>query len=125
MKGSRRRSSDRWAAFDGGEHIPVPDFAVFRSVCDDVGKKLGIKGSEVYRLYKAYISCSVELLFPENKPGELTDEELLTPRRRIQIPHVASLEVTENSLRRWRIIQRNIRNKRNKDTEQTNKDTEC
>jgi len=121
MKGRKRRSSDRYEAFEGGEHIPTPDYAMFRKACDDAAKKLGLKADDVYKLYKNYLNLSIELLFPEPSPKELTDNELLEPRRRIQIPHVAVIEVTKKSLYRWRRIEQKIKNK---DTEQTNKDTE-
>ena len=121
MKGRKRRSSDRYEAFEGGEHIPVPDYAMFDKACELAAAKLGMKADLVRRIYKDYINCSIELMLPEPNPKELSDDELLNPRRRIQIPHVAAIEVTKKSLYRWRMIEQRIKNK---DTKETNKDTE-
>lgn len=111
MKGRKRRSSDRYDAFEGGEHIPAPDYAMFRIACRMAANELDMKPSDVYRLYKDYVNCSIALMFPERSPKALSDKELLNPRRRIQLPHVATAEVTEKSLYRWRVIEQRIKNK--------------
>lgn len=117
MKGRKRRSSDRYSAFEGGEHIPVPDYAMFRKACEMAAKELGLPFLTVCKLYRDYVSTSIGLMLPEDNPGALSDEELLHPRRRIQIPHVATAEITEKSLYRWRAIQQRIKDKKeqNKD----------
>lgn len=123
MKGQKRRSSDKYWAFEGGERIPAPDYAMFRKACEDAARELGIETDVVYRLYKDYITCSIMLMFPEPSPKALSDNELLNPRRRIQIPRVATAEVTNKSLYSWRRIEQRIKDKHN-NTKQTNKDTE-
>lgn len=99
----------------GNTRIPAPDYAMFDLVCRDTAQLLGLSQKEVRNIYVEFIDCSLKLTLPEANPGTLTDEELLHPKRRIQIPGVASLEVTENSLRHWRRIQKAIEyNKNNK-----------
>lgn len=106
QKRSRKRGERRYLL--GNEHIPLPDYAMFKLVCRDAAQLLGIPANEVRRVYVEFIECSVKMALPESNPGELSDEELLVPRRRIQIPGVASLEVTEKSIRHWRRIQKAI-----------------
>ena len=99
----------------GNSHIPAPDYAMFDLVCREAAQVLGLSAKEVRDIYIEFIDCSLKSALPEPNPGSLSDEELLHPRRIIQIPGVASLEVTENSLRHWRRIQKAIEhNKQNK-----------
>ena len=99
----------------GNTSIPAPDYAMFDLVCRDTAQLLGLSQKEVRNIYVEFIDCSLKLALPEANPGTLNDKELLHPKRRIQIPDVASLEITENSLRHWRRIQKAIEyNKNNK-----------
>lgn len=99
----------------GNAHIPAPDYAMFDVVCREAAQVLGLSAKEVRDIYVEFIDCSLRSALPEANPGSLSDEELLHPRRLIQIPHVASLEITENSLRHWRRVQKAIEyNKQNK-----------
>lgn len=99
----------------GNAHIPAPDYAMFDLVCSEAAQILGLSAKEVRSIYIEFIDRSLKTALPESNPGSLSDEELLNPRRIIQIPGVASLEVTENSLRHWRRIQKAIEhNKQNK-----------
>lgn len=113
-KGTKRRSSDRYEAFDGGERIPLPDYAMFYKACDEVGKELGIPGNEIARIYKGFIAQSLCMMFPEGNPRDISDEKLLSPRRIIHIPKIASLEVTERSLWHWHKVHDAIKNARRK-----------
>ena len=113
-KGTKRRSSDRYEAFDCGERIPLPDYAMFYKACDEVGKELGISGNEIARIYKDFIAQSLYMMFPEGNPRDISDEKLLSPRRIMHIPKIASLEVTERSLWHWHKVHDAIKNARRK-----------
>lgn len=113
-KGSRRRSSDKYSIFESGDHIPRPDLAAFKDVCREAAQKLGMDWEDVFKIYKTYIEYSIKMTFPEDKPRELDDEVLLTPRRIMNIRGIASAEVTPSSLWGWRQIESRIKNKRNK-----------
>jgi hypothetical protein len=99
----------------GSERIPAPDYAMFDLVCSESAQVLGMSAKEVRSIYVNFIEHSLKMELPEDNPGSLSDTELLNPRRRIQIPGIASLEVTGNSLRHWRRIQKAIEyNKQNR-----------
>ena len=99
----------------GNAHIPAPDYAMFDLVCSEAAQVLGLSTKEVRSIYVEFIDCSLKSVLPEQDPGSLSDEALLNPRRLIQIPGIASLEITENSLRHWRRIQKAIElNKQNR-----------
>jgi hypothetical protein len=99
----------------GNAHIPAPDYAMFDVVCSEAAQVLGLNAKEVRDIYVKFIDCSLKSALPEQNPGSLSDNQLLYPRRIIQIPGVASLEITENSLRHWRRIQKAIEhNKQNR-----------
>ena len=111
-KGSKRRSLDRYELFEGGERIPLPDYAMFRKACEEAGQELGINGGEVERVYRKFIRYSLDLLLPEKNPRSLPDEALLTPRRIMKVPGIASCEITKRSLWHWHKIEYAIRRKR-------------
>lgn len=103
-KGAKRRTSDRWEAFEGGEHTPAPDYAMFNLVCKDVATELGLNQKLVSTVYKQFLHYSLKEVFPESEPRSLSDEELLNPRRIMSVPGIASLEVTKKSLLHWQHI---------------------
>lgn len=111
-KGSKRRSSERYSIFEGGEHIPRPDMAMFKQVCKEAAAELDMNWEDVYKLYRRYVEYSLRMAFPEDNPKELPDSELLTPRRIINIKGICSAEVTNKSLWSWRQIEQKIKNKR-------------
>lgn len=99
----------------GSSKIPAPDYAMFDLVCSESAQMLGLSTKEVHDIYVNFVEYSLKMALPEDNPGSLSDTELLNPRRRIQIPGIASLEVTDKSLRHWRRIQKAIeQNKQNK-----------
>lgn len=114
MARKSRKTSEREQTL-GNAHIPAADYAMFGLVCSESAQLLGLSAKEVRDTYVNFIEYSLKKVLPEKNPGSLSDEELLYPRRIIQIPGIASLEVTENSLRHWRRIQRAIEyNKKNR-----------
>lgn len=114
MPGSKRRGSDRYSVFDSGDPIPRPDLSMFKQVCRDAAQELGMDWKEVYRLYKLYVYYSLKMAFPEDNPRDLTDDDLLNPRRIITIRGICTAEVTESSLWGFRQMQKNIENKKKK-----------
>jgi hypothetical protein len=88
---------------------------VFNSICSDVAYPLGLSAKDVRDLYVEFIDHSVGAALPEDRPRDLTDEQLLNPRRIIRIPKVASLEVTRKSLAHWRRVRERITAKKNTD----------
>ena len=115
MPKGRKRRTEKYSVFEGGERIPTPDYAVFNSICSDVAYPLGLSAKDVRDLYVEFIDHSVGAALPEDRPRDLTDEQLLNPRRIIRIPKVASLEVTRKSLAHWRRVRERITAKKNTD----------
>lgn len=113
-KETRKRASDEYGIFEVGDRIPLPDYAMFNEACKEAALELGMKPKDVIRIYKNFIACSLNMLFPEDNPRSLSDEELLHPRRILHVPKVASLEVTEKSLWHWRKVQEAINNSNKK-----------
>ena len=115
MPRKRSRKQGEREQLLGPARIPAPDYAMFDLVCSESAQLLGLSAKEVRNIYVNFVEYSLKRALPEGSPGSLSDTELLNPRRRIQIPGIASLEVTENSLRHWRRIQKAIeQNKQNK-----------
>lgn len=104
-KGRRRRKKDKYSLFDDGGRIPLPDYAIFNAVCSEVGAEIGLSPKEVRRIYVEFVEQSLLLALPEPNPGSLPNDALLNPRRIIRIPGVASLEITDKSLRHFRKVQ--------------------
>lgn len=108
-----RSSSEARDVFEVGTHTSVPDYAMFRLVCKDVANELGISAELVSKLYRQFIHYSLKEVFPEPNPRNLPNDKLLHPRRIMTIPGIASLEVTEKSLKHWHYINDAIQAKKN------------
>ena len=108
----RRRRAE---ALDAGEHLSVPDYAMFRQACDEAGKELGLPGSTVSSIYRRFLNHSLTLMFPDGDPRQMTDEKLLSRRRILRVPFIASMEVTAKALRHWRNAEAAVNRKKSLD----------
>lgn len=98
----RRNDGNPYGVSVVGDGISLPDYANFKSICDEVGKELGLNGKEVYKIYGRFIDRSLSMLLPEPDLRTVTDESLLTPKRSFSIPFIGVAEVTRKSLAHFR-----------------------